>query len=295
MPMRDEFEIEMFPNAEALAKDVTFDEDDTPEEVETKMALVECYAYRLRERAKARKFVVERGLQDQRAQEKLNKSRDPETRDAHKQFKRFYSIMNSEEYEDFLQGIAKEKQIQSRIAQLQNYRRKGITTLADAKKYDEEKARRDADKQKEKSNFYNRKQRKQPLDLTGQAGVDLLTRQERKLCEEFHMLPTQFMLAKEALLRDYVNTNDLNLSRDRVRSLVDLEPAKLDKVFGFLVQVGWANNRAHRGGPDPSNAQSPAGAMKGAVNPTQPLAPRPAVNSQYAQPQPQAAKKRGRE
>jgi len=58
MPLRDEFEIEMYPNAEKVVMDVTFEADDTPAEFETKMTLVECYAYRLRERAKARKYAI---------------------------------------------------------------------------------------------------------------------------------------------------------------------------------------------------------------------------------------------
>jgi transcriptional adapter 2-alpha len=261
------------------------------------MTIVECYAWRLRERAKARKFVVERQLHDQKFQDKLTKNRDAETKEVHKQFKRFFQVMNKDEYDDFLKGLALEKQMQHRIIQLQNYRKKGITTLAEAKRYEEEKARRDEEKRKEKNSVYsNRKAKKMPLDLTGQAGVDMLTKQERKLCEDFHMLPNQYLLAKEALMREYVNSSDLNLVRDRVRSLVDMEASKIDKVFTFLFQVGWINNRAHRGQPDA--VQSP-GSVKPQVSGAQ-VSPNQMQRTPVpTQPQPQyansASKKRGRD
>lgn len=42
------------------------------------------------------RFVVERNLHDQRLQDRLNKTRDPETKEMHKQYKRFFQIMNPE-------------------------------------------------------------------------------------------------------------------------------------------------------------------------------------------------------
>lgn len=174
MEMRDEFETEMFHKAEQDVKDIAFEENvrappffsflsrahpsqDTEEEREMKFTLLECYYARLKEREKARRFVVERQLHDQKLQEKIVKARDPEQKAANAQYKRFLQILRPEvrnrftyscpshapqQYEDFVNGIAKEKKIQAQLEKLQNYRRNGISTLVEAAAYDEELRRR---------------------------------------------------------------------------------------------------------------------------------------------------------
>jgi len=48
-----------------------------------------------------------------------------------------------------------------------------------------------------------------------------------------HLLPNQYMLAKEAILREYVNTPDLTLAKDRVRTLVALGITFRNRLFSF--------------------------------------------------------------
>lgn len=76
----------------------------------------------------------------------------------------------------------------------------------------------------------------QPLDVSGQPGyvraqraarlirisVELLSKQERKLCEEFHITPTQYALAKEALVTEYNLNEAVYVSAERARQLVPL-------------------------------------------------------------------------
>lgn len=79
--------------------------------------------------------------------------------------------------------------------------------------------RKDEIRTRDPASYSRRLKREQarPLDLTGQdgtfclllvsiwpidfPGVDLLTRQEKQLCEVFHIRPQQYFVAKEALLR----------------------------------------------------------------------------------------------
>jgi len=300
MPMRDEFETELHHAAERDVMDIGFDDADTPEDLEMKFTLLECYTARLHERMRARRFVVERGLHDQKLQSQKAASRSAESKWAHSQYKRFQQILPPDEYERLLNGIAKEKRLQEEIERFQNYRRNGITTLVEAQEYEEELKRRDADRKKDRSTYQRKLQRKQqaPLDLTGQAGVELLTKQERKLCEDHHVLPSQYFLAKEAMIREYLTAPEQAfLTKEKARLLTDIEPGKLEKIYAFIVQSGWLNNRAHkadtsaRGGqPPPTGAPAPS-----QYNPTQQHQPQqqqqqPAPGSAH----PSAGKKRQR-
>jgi len=243
MPMRDEFETEYDNECESKIKDVSFEDDDTPDEITLKMQLVEAYNHRLQLRKQKRQFVVDRGLHDLRAQDRLNRSRTKEEKDIHKKLKHFLQILNPAEYEEFISGLAREKQLRDRIVQLQDYRRKGIKTLDEAAKYEEEKKKREQQKSREKS--YGRKtpQKKQPIDLSGQPGLEHLSLQERELCEHCHILPHAYFIAKESLVREYVKMGDLPLVR--ALQIVKLDAVKATCIFEFMQSVGWINNKHH--------------------------------------------------
>jgi len=140
--------------------------------------------------------------------------------------------------------LAREKQLKDRITQLQDYRRMGIKTLEEAAKYEDEKKRREAQKNREK-NMYSRKAppKKQPLDLSGQPGLEYLSQQERELCEHCHILPHPYLIAKEALIREYVKMGDLPAVR--ALQIVKLDTIKTMCIFEFMQTVGWINNKGH--------------------------------------------------
>jgi len=87
----------------------------------------------------------------------------------------------------------------------------------------------------------------QPLDLSGTPGTDILSDQERELCEHAHLLPNDYVLIKEALLREYVKTGELPaLKIEQLAGVVATQDlGKVKAVFEFLQQVGWINNRHH--------------------------------------------------
>jgi len=91
----------------------------------------------------------------------------------------------------------------------------------------------------------------QPLDLSGTPGTDILSDQERELCEHAHLLPNDYVLIKEALLREYVKTGELpSLKIEQLAGVVATQDlGKVKAVFEFLQQVGWINNRHHTSQP----------------------------------------------
>lgn len=78
---RNEFEIEYDHEAENLIADLEFGEDDTPEQVEEKLRLIEIYNKRLDEREKRKQFVLSRGLVKVKRQQLIDRRRTPAEKD----------------------------------------------------------------------------------------------------------------------------------------------------------------------------------------------------------------------
>jgi len=279
--MREEFETEWDNDCENKIKDLAFLDDDTPEETTMKMRVLEIHNYRLQCRKKWREFVVGRNLHDINLQQKLARSRNKEQREVHKTLKRFIQILEPDVYEEFIQGLAREKQLRHRITQLQNYRKKGIRTLDEINEYEEEKKQRATEKSRDK---YRKLAllKSQPLDLSGHPGVDILSDQERELCEHAHLLPHDYVLVKEALLREYVKNGELPSQKiEQLAGVVTSQDfGKVKTVFEFLQQVGWINIRhpVVQTPVAPKKAKSPSAADSTTPTPTSSPTPNTPLN-----------------
>jgi len=244
MPLRGEFETEWDNECENHVQDLVFEDNETEEEQETKMKLLEAYNARLGIRYKTRDFVIQKRLHDTKHQEKLAKSRSKEHQEFYNQYKRFLQIMTPEEYENLTLGLATQKILEQKILKYQNYRSKGISTKAEANLYEHELNQREKDKSKGKRRGSKPSRRSVvPLDLEGQPGFQLLSKQEQDLCRNYQVMPQQYMLIKEALLREYLKTGDL--TKTTATQLFNIDVDKSGKIFEFLHEVGWINNRVH--------------------------------------------------
>eukprot|EP01127_Copromyxa_protea_P013698 TRINITY_DN3700_c0_g1_i1.p1 TRINITY_DN3700_c0_g1~~TRINITY_DN3700_c0_g1_i1.p1 ORF type:complete len:522 (-),score=105.95 TRINITY_DN3700_c0_g1_i1:63-1628(-) len=244
MPLRGEFETDWDNNAENKIKDIVFDEDDSPEQENVKLTLLECYYARLKIRKQKEKFVVDKKLHDSKYQEQLARTRSKEASELHGSYKRFIQIFTPEEYEAFLEELAKQHQLELKVQRLQNYRKNGITTTAEARQYEEELSKRKVEKKKPKSwKTKINKAINQPMNLEGQPGFSLLSKSEQELCQNFHIIPQDFFRAKEAFMSEYVKSCDL--AKNTAIQLTDLEVDKAGKIYDFFQEVGWINNRAH--------------------------------------------------
>lgn len=72
MPLREDFEVEYENDAELILADMEFFPDDHPSEKELKLQVVRIYNRKLEERDKRRKFVIDRGLIDVKAQQAVS-------------------------------------------------------------------------------------------------------------------------------------------------------------------------------------------------------------------------------
>jgi transcriptional adapter 2-alpha len=273
MKGRNEFETEYDNDAEVIIRDITFDDDDEKEERDLKLKALEIYNSKLDERTRRRNFIVENGLLDYKKLQQQDRRRNKEDRDMYNNLRVFLQIMTKEEHEQFLAGVAAERNLRRRIQQLQHWRAHGIRTLTEGELFDIESQRREnslrrakdsssymyyPDKQRSsRLNRYQAREREenvtarlekirsrprkpgQPLDLDGVVGVEMLSQQERVLCSNVRILPKQYLLIKDTLLAEHAKTG--YLKKGTARSLVKIDVNKTARIFEFFEQCGWIN------------------------------------------------------
>jgi len=140
MPRRGDFDIEWENDAEQAVADMEFLPDDLAADKELKLKVLEIYNEKLEEREKRKNFILSRKLHDYRKNQEALLSRDE--RDLVRRMRLFERFHSPEEHKKFLDDILRAKQLRKGIATLQMYRRMGITSLAEAEKYELDKSRR---------------------------------------------------------------------------------------------------------------------------------------------------------
>nr|CCA23969.1 transcriptional adapter 2alpha putative [Albugo laibachii Nc14] len=145
MPLRGDFDVEYDNDAEVILSDMEFAEDDTPTERELKLKVIEIYNSKLDERARRKQFVIEHGLLDYKKHQQTERRRPKEEREIIAQMRPFARFHTREEHEDLIQGLITAMRLQKQIVLLQEYRRNGIKTLAEAEMYEQEKKKRETE------------------------------------------------------------------------------------------------------------------------------------------------------
>lgn len=178
--------------------------------------------------------------------------------------------MTPQDHASFGETSVAEQNIRARIEQLQEYRRKGITTFAQADLYDTENKNRIATIFS-KSPFVAQSDRiskiqqtnsarqtpisspsaapvnetaqftssAAPLDLTGCDGVSNLTASEQALCSQLRLLPRAYLSIKRSMLQEYAKKGSLR--RREARALVRIDVNKLGKIYDYFISMGWIN------------------------------------------------------
>ena len=150
MPGRLEFETEYANDAEEAVQNMQFDTGDgvnprTKEvdfDMELKLTVMEIYNSRLTARAERKKVMFEHNLLDYKKNVALDKKRTKEERELLNKCKPFARMMTRADYEEFCLGLLYEHNLRVAIAQLQEWRRMGITDLQGGERYEIEKQQR---------------------------------------------------------------------------------------------------------------------------------------------------------
>ncbi|KAI8909605.1 hypothetical protein EDD86DRAFT_205837 [Gorgonomyces haynaldii] len=260
MPGRKEFDQEFDNDAEQHVKDMEFLEDDTPAEIELKCAMLNVYNTTLQRRAERKKFVFERGLQDFRKILGNEKKRSKEEKDACNKYRVFARMLTAQDFDIFMDGIVQELKIRARIAQLQEYRRMGITGLKEASDYEKEKATRIHNKsiggyeklvprRDHTATPPPQRQGSVPLGradsvsrdrthlVTGSQDFDLLSQPEQSICLSLSLTAKAYLAIKDAVLKEAAFSG--GLKQKQAKTLIKLESHRAGKLADFFCEMGW--------------------------------------------------------
>lgn len=130
-------------DAEVILADLDFAPGEHPAETELKLRILEIYNAKLDEREKRKKFVIERGLLEYKRLLAVERRRPREEREVYDMFRPFARFMTSAEHEEMVRGVILEQRLRKRIAQLHEYRRAGLRTLAEAQEFEAAKRKRE--------------------------------------------------------------------------------------------------------------------------------------------------------
>jgi len=234
-------------NEEADEEPPLSDEPDL--DLELKLTMLEIYNDKYDRRLQAKAVVFDRNLLEYKKIQAAERKLPKEIRDLVIRIKPFARLQTATDHEQFQEGLIYEMALRKRVAELQEYRRMGITTLADAERYEKEKAARLVAKQREiggyerfgvrkqrvsgaglsfdeatyssrectpgSSGKANKKNAVMPLSLSTSSSKQLLHPSELALCSRLRILPKPFLLIKECALREHVRRAALGQSLER--------------------------------------------------------------------------------
>ena len=143
MPRRGDFDVEWDNDAEQILADMEFGPNDPHQDRLLKIHVIEIYNAKLDEREHRKKFLLDRNLIDYRENQRRDMMLSPDERDLVNRMRLFARFHSQGEHERFVNDLLKAKRLRKEIAQLQLYRRMGITSLAEAERYELDKVRRE--------------------------------------------------------------------------------------------------------------------------------------------------------
>ncbi|KAI9558683.1 hypothetical protein GHT06_015472 [Daphnia sinensis] len=146
MPQRDDFEREHDNDAEAIVSHLAINHDDEDIDLALKLAQVDMYTRRLRERARrkrvARDFQLVSLFFNAARKEKEKPTTAAKKREFQKEkeiqekFRSFSQFHTAPEHEQFLRNLTKERALRLRIRELIKYRRNGLTRHEECTEYE---------------------------------------------------------------------------------------------------------------------------------------------------------------
>ena len=168
-----------------------------------------------------------------------------------------------QEFQSFLANVAKERDVKTRIKDLNRYRKNGIKQLSEATEFDVQlKIRRRKKSEKRRLNspdlsvaspmsvvsesdnlsvpsprlLYS-PQSAASFAISSYPGYEILSANEKRLCSSLRLTPAQYISYKTCLLTNH-------LQKKRGQTPKPLNPIGLDKnnrkvIFNFLMRAGW--------------------------------------------------------
>ena len=270
MPCRGDFNVEYDNFAECDIKDVEFDYEDRSDEG-LKVATVEIYLSRVKERCYRKRIIKDYGLINIRKTELIEQGLSKVEKELRDKLKPFAKLHSPEQHEQLIQGLLLEDSLKQEICLLQHYRRAGLTLKDSANIYEmshQERLRHLSNgsmlndifsllEDKVACQSWLQKQAitqssaaipsfpipslgRKPatrLDISGTPGVEKLTEEERELCSKLRFLPHSYLEYKQMLIKESQLLGSLKLAQ--ARALVKIDVNKTRKLYDFCVRHNW--------------------------------------------------------
>ncbi|XP_057571001.1 transcriptional adapter 2-alpha isoform X5 [Hippopotamus amphibius kiboko] len=236
-----------------------------------KMAVVDIYHSRLKERQRRKKIIRDHGLINLRKFQLMERRYPKEVQDLYETMRRFARIVGPVEHDKFIESHALEFELRREIKRLQEYRTAGITSFCSARTYDHLKKTREEERLKrtmlsevlqyiQDSSACQQWLRRQadidsglspsipmasnsgrrsapPLNLTGLPGTEKLNEKEKELCQMVRLVPGAYLEYKSALLNECNKQGGLRLAQ--ARALIKIDVNKTRKIYDFLIREGY--------------------------------------------------------
>ncbi|CEP20569.1 ADA2 [Cyberlindnera jadinii] len=261
MPGRLEFEHEFENEAEMTVKDMLFDPDDQPIDIELKLAILDIYNERLTTRAEKKRLLFDNNMMEYRKLAAVDKKRSKEERELYNKAKAYARVMTPQDFEGFTKDLLSELHCRIRINQLQEWRRNGITNLDAGARYEKDKLTRmqhlqryglpNANGSRHTANSLQHStarskqdgslKRGRPLtysDIQHAHDFHLLSPDEQELCLQLKMLPKSYIVIKESLFRESLKSGGV-LKKKSCKEVLRVDPVKANKIYDFLRQQNW--------------------------------------------------------
>ncbi|KAI3406783.2 ADA2 [Candida oxycetoniae] len=259
MPGRLEFDHEAENDAEATIKDMIFDPEDSINDIELKLTILDIYNSRLTTRAERKRVMILNNLLDYRKNISNDKKKSKEEKDLLKKINAFIRILQPGDFEAFCRDMLTELKCRIKIQQLQSWRKNGIKTLEDGAKFEKDKTIRSAhyarmgnggglirhsatpgmNGSSPQPEFKPKVTvNRAPLDISHSADFELLSAEEKQLCATLRILPKPYLAIKNQLMKEAVKNNGVLKKKD-ARQTLKIDVNKASKIYEFFVQMGW--------------------------------------------------------
>ncbi|KAH8088374.1 hypothetical protein HD553DRAFT_268927, partial [Filobasidium floriforme] len=203
------------------------------EDMELKLIVLEVYYSRLGKRQQVKDFIFDRGLMDYKRLMALEKKRGKEEAGLINRYKVFAKMQTAEDFEVLVDGLicklTDEQTLRKKIAEIQDYRRNGITTVADAQRFDRLRNERasgvrpgqgpvprepmtSSDAILQRRSYGGGESMSQdkvaktpypaPAHFLHADDLQLLSPEEQTLCCELRILPRPYLLIKDTIVRE---------------------------------------------------------------------------------------------
>ncbi|MGH0177982.1 UNVERIFIED_CONTAM: hypothetical protein FKN15_076190 [Acipenser sinensis] len=249
MPARADFMEEFDNYAEWDLRDIDFVADDSDVLHALKIAVVDIYHSRLKERQRRKKIIREHGLislrkfQSAKVYDRLKRSREEE---------RKKRIMLSEVLQYIQDSNACQQWLHKQAAMSREEERKKRIMLSEVLQYiqDSNACQQWLHKQAAidaglnpvvaaiSSSAVGRRSAP-PLNLTGLPGTDKLNEKEKELCQVVRLVPGAYLEYKAALANECRRQGGLRLAQ--ARALIKIDVNKTRKIYDFLIREGYIN------------------------------------------------------